>query len=79
MSTPQLEKELDNVRVVDFQLTRLKEELDSIYDKQDELLRNLHQMSPELYQDFKASRAERLLEVAAKEKDNAWLLSTWTF
>lgn len=79
MSTPQLDRELDNVRVVDFQLTRLNEELDEIYNKQDEMLLPLHRRSPELYNDFKYSRAERLKELAAKEKENAFLLATWTF
>jgi len=79
MSTPQLERELDNVRVVDFRLTQLKEDLDSIYSKQDELLRQLYQSSPAIYKDFKDTRAERLAEVFRQEQENAWLLQTWLF
>jgi hypothetical protein len=79
MSTPHLEHELDNIRVVDFRLARCKEELDAIYDKQDGLLRTLYQSSPAIYDDFRDSRAARLEEVMKQEKENAWLLQTWLF
>jgi uncharacterized membrane-anchored protein YhcB (DUF1043 family) len=79
MSTPQLERELDNVRVVDFRLTQLRENLEAIYDKQDELLRQLYRDSPAIYQDFRETRAARLEEVYKQEQENCWLLQTWLF
>lgn len=79
MSTPQLERELDSVRVVDFRLSCSKEKLEEIHDKQDELLKQLYRREPELLEDFKRARVERLQEVASKEQENLWLLSTWTF
>ncbi len=79
MSTPQLDRELDEIRVVDFRLAQQKEELEVIYAKQDELLRQLYQRESGLYDDFKKARAERIQELAAKEKENYWLLQTWTF
>ena len=79
MSTPQLERELDEARVVDYRLTQIKDDLDRTYEKQDEMLRQLYQSSPASYKDFKETRAARLEEVFKQEQENAWLLQTWLF
>lgn len=69
-------QELPQVSRVDFRLAHCKEELDRIYAKQEELLANVH---PNLREDFCMTRAERVRELIEQEKQNSWLLSTWTF
>lgn len=69
-------KDCPQLKQVDFRLAHCKQELETILAKQDELLAQVH---PELRQDFCMTRAERMRQLTETERENFWILQTWTF
>lgn len=59
---------------IDHRLSTLKAELERIHREQDRLLDKIH---PQLREDFRMTRADRMRDLAATEMENHWLLRTW--